>query len=137
MLNDGESPENLIDSINRNHPGVQAVKDLDLVIDVIQNIVGNALKYTERGGCITVMAEKRLAALHFAIEDTGCGIKPEDVPFVFEPFFRGDKSRDPNISGSGLGLSIAKYIVEQHDGQIACESTLGEGTRITLSLSVM
>lgn len=70
------------------------------------------------------------------VADTGCGVKPEDVPFVFEPFFRGDKARSPGISGSGLGLSIAKHIAEQHGGKITCESVWGEGTRVAFSLEL-
>lgn len=115
-------------------PNVLIAVDSMRIEQVIQNIIGNSLKYTEPGGRIAVSVKQMQSALQFAIEDTGCGIRPEDVPFVFEPFFRGEKSRDPNISGSGLGLSIAKYIVEQHDGKITCESVLGEGTRIEFSI---
>ena len=106
------------------------------IAQVVQNIAGNAVKYTAPGGCITVSAEADAGFIHVWIEDTGCGVKPEDLPFVFEPFFRGEKSRDPNVSGSGLGLSIARYIVEQHGGTITCESVLGEGTRISFSVLV-
>ena len=118
-------------------PNVLVAADPMRIEQVVQNIIGNALKYTQRGGRITVSAWKKSSELHFAIEDTGCGIKPEDVPFVFEPFFRGEKSRDPNISGSGLGLSIAKYIVEQHAGNITCESNFGEGTMLEFSIPVL
>ena len=104
---------------------------------VIQNIIGNSIKYTKSGGEINVEVKKEKNALRFIIEDNGCGIHPEDVPLVFEPFFRGEKSRDPNISGSGLGLSIAKYIIEQHGGEIACESVLGEGTKIVFTVSLL
>lgn len=106
------------------------------ITQVVQNIVGNSLKYTQPGGIITVSVGLDQKAMILSIEDTDCGIKPEDVPFVFEPFFRGDKARNPNISGSGLGLSIAKYIVEQHGGMITCESVLGEGTRVALSIAL-
>ena len=118
-------------------PNVLIAVDQMRIKQVIENIIGNALKYTAKGGRITVSIRKKASSLHFIIEDTGCGIKPEDVPLVFEPFFRGEKSRDPNVSGSGLGLSITKYIVEQHGGKIACESNLGEGTRLEFSIPVL
>ena len=127
----------LVLDISGEIPNVLIEVDPMRIEQVIQNIIGNALKYTEKGGSITVSAKKESGALHFIIEDTGCGIKPEDVPFVFEPFFRGEKSRDPNISGSGLGLSIAKYVIVQHGGNISCESIPGEGTRIEFTIPLL
>lgn len=105
------------------------------IAQVFQNIIGNAVKYTASGGRILVTAEAGKDEMRFSIEDSGCGIRPEDAPFIFEPFFRSEKSRNPNVSGSGLGLSIAKYIVERHGGQITCESVAGEGTKIAFSIA--
>ncbi|MDR0294171.1 MAG: HAMP domain-containing histidine kinase [Oscillospiraceae bacterium] len=106
------------------------------IAQVWQNITGNAIKYTEAGGRITVSVEAAREELRVSVEDTGRGIRPEDMPFVFEPFFRGEKSRDPNVSGSGLGLSIARYIVERHGGRITCESVPDEGTKVAFSVVI-
>jgi signal transduction histidine kinase len=115
-------------------PNTLVLIDPARIAQVFENIIGNAVKYTASGGRITVSVDAGKEELLFSIEDTGCGIRPEDVPFVFEPFFRGEKSRNPNTSGSGLGLSIAKYIVEQHGGRITCESVMGEGTKFEFSI---
>ena len=121
-------------NLNGEVPNVILLADPARIAQAMQNIVGNACKYTARGGCITVSVISVEKVLRVSVTDTGQGIPQEDLQLVFEPFFRGEKSRDPNISGSGLGLSIAKYIIERHEGRITCESTVGQGTTIEFSI---
>jgi signal transduction histidine kinase len=122
--------------LNQEIPNILINADPVRLAQVFQNIIGNSLKYTPSGGRITVSVVAVQNELRVSVEDNGSGIRSEDVPFVFEAFFRGEKSRDPNVSGSGLGLSIAKYIVEEHGGKITCESVFGEGTKIVFSIGI-
>jgi PAS domain S-box-containing protein len=94
--------------------------------EVFENLIGNAIKFTEAGGQITVNATRRNEDLLFSIADTGCGIPPESLPHVFEPFWQ-DVSRAGRL-GAGLGLAITKGIVEAHGGRIWVESTVGRGS---------
>ena len=93
---------------------------------MFENLIGNAIKFTEAGGQITVNATRRNEDLLFSIADTGCGIPPESLPHVFEPFWQ-DVSRAGRL-GAGLGLAITKGIVEAHGGRIWVESTVGRGS---------
>jgi two-component system sensor histidine kinase BaeS len=108
---------------------------------VLGNLVGNALRYTPAGGQITLAAMEMAATkndnnVHLIVRDTGAGIAPDDLPRIFDRFYRGDASRGQQASESGLGLAIAKSIVELHGGTIAVESTLGVGTTFTIALAV-
>lgn len=107
--------------------------DADRMIQVLNNLVSNALRYTTAGGEIHLSAEKHNGDLRLKVQDSGAGIAAEDLPFVFERFYRGDRSR--SASGeSGLGLAIARSIVEAHGGRITVESTPGAGTTFTLTI---
>lgn len=90
---------------------------------VIYNLIQNARKYTPDGGKIAFGAEIEDDYLKIFVKDTGYGIDSADMPFIFDKFYRGEKTRNSDKGGSGLGLSICKYIVESHDGQIFVEST--------------
>lgn len=92
------------------------------------NIVDNALQHTPLGGSITMQTGHSQQSVTVAIRDTGAGITPEDLPRIFEPFFRGDKSRALDTGGAGLGLSIAKRIIEVYGGNIRVESQVGGGS---------
>ncbi len=96
---------------------------------VLNNLVSNALQHTPKGGHISVQASPSESEILVEVCDSGEGIAPEDLPYVFERFYRGDKSRNRNTGGAGLGLSIARGIIEAHGGQIAVESEPGDGTR--------
>jgi signal transduction histidine kinase len=101
---------------------------------VLQNLVENALRHTPPGGSIELRAEVEGEAVRVSVRDTGEGISPEDLPHVFERFYRGEKSRTREgfgDGGSGLGLAIAKSLVEAHGGTIWAESEPGKGTRVT------
>jgi two-component system phosphate regulon sensor histidine kinase PhoR len=101
---------------------------------VLNNLVDNALKYTEPGGRVTLRALPCEAGIEFRVEDTGIGIKPEDLPHIFERFYRADKARSREQGGTGLGLSIVKHIVQLHGGSVRAESVFGQGTTIILRL---
>ena len=108
--------------------------DPERMAQVLGNLLSNALRYTPAGGAITLAAEAR-AGVQIHVRDTGTGIPPEGVPHIFERFYRVDPSRQQDGS-SGLGLAIAKSIVEAHGGSIAVESTLGHGSTFTITLPV-
>ena len=100
--------------------------DLQRLEQVLVNLIHNAVKYTRAGGEIVLLAEAGNGSVRFAVRDTGIGIPADDVPRIFERFYRVDKSRTG--SGTGLGLSIAKHIVEAHGGKIWAESIEGRGS---------
>ena len=93
---------------------------------VLVNLIHNAVKFTHPGGEVILFARPGIGAVRFAVQDTGIGIPADDVPRIFERFYRVDKSRTG--SGTGLGLSIAKHVVEAHKGKIWAESTEGQGS---------
>lgn len=95
---------------------------------VLANLVSNALRHTEAGGSVQIRALAAAEGVRVEVHDTGEGINAEDLPHIFEQFYRGEKSRSRDTGGSGLGLAIAKGIVEAHGGTIGAESTLSEGT---------
>ena len=97
--------------------------------------MGNALRHTPQGGSIQLMAESTPEGVRIRVRDTGEGIPPEDLPYIFDRFWRGDKSRQRRSgAGSGLGLAIASQIVGAHGGQITVESQVGDGTTFTMDL---
>jgi len=115
---------------------VQVCGDQDRLKQVLMNLVGNAINYTPQGGSVTLGLGKDGAQSILTIQDTGQGIPEEDLPHVFERFYRGEKSRTRSRDGKGfgLGLSIAYWIVRNHGGRIEVESTEGEGTIFTVWL---
>jgi histidine kinase len=96
--------------------------DEDRLIQVLVNIVGNALKYTPEGGQVEISAKQQDEMLTLAVKDSGIGLSEEHLPLVFTRFYRVDKSRARVSGGSGIGLTIAKSIVEAHGGKIWVES---------------
>jgi two-component system OmpR family sensor kinase/two-component system sensor histidine kinase BaeS len=95
---------------------------------VLANLVSNALRHTPSGGTVHVQALRTRQGVMVEVTDTGEGIRPEDLPHIFERFYRGEKSRSRTTGGAGLGLAIARGIVEAHGGYIGVES-LPESTR--------
>ncbi len=116
-------------------PPVQV--DEDRIGQVLLNLVGNALQYTPAGGQVCVKARRQGAELHISVSDTGVGIAPEHLSLIFTRFYRIDKSRARAGGGSGIGLTIAKHLVEAHGGRIWAESAgPGQGSTFTFSLPV-
>ncbi len=111
--------------------------DRDRLEQVIVNILSNAIKYNTPGGSVTLSAKAEKGSVTLQIKDTGIGIPKEDIPRVFERFYRVDKARSRERGGTGLGLAIAKEIVEFHGGTIAFDSEVGEGTTVTISFPAM
>jgi signal transduction histidine kinase len=101
---------------------------------VLSNLIGNAIKFTPPGGRVDVELEQTPEGAQLAVTDTGAGIAPEELPHVFERFYRGTISEAERGSGSGLGLSIAKSIVDMHEGRITIQSAPGSGTQVVVSL---
>ncbi len=101
---------------------------------VLANLVGNALRHTPAGGTVRVEAMASAEGVQVDVRDTGRGIDAEDLPHIFERFYRGEKSRSRATGGAGLGLAIAKGLVEAHGGQIGVESGPGQGTRFYFTL---
>ncbi|MBY0051703.1 HAMP domain-containing histidine kinase [Brevibacillus agri] len=106
--------------------------DRQRIAQVVANLLANACKHTPPDGTICVTIEKAGGHVKLQVRDNGAGIAPDDLPHVFARFYRGDRSRARERGGAGLGLTIAKGIVEAHGGQIALESSLGKGTTVTV-----
>ena len=103
----------------------------------LRNLVGNAIKYTPENGCITVSLECSVSAVLIRVKDTGYGIPPADLPFIFDRFYRVRQDEVMNIEGSGLGLAIVKSVIEQHGGQISVQSEPGKGSVFSCSLPLI
>lgn len=110
--------------------------DMDRVQQIFTNLLDNALKYTPAGGNVRLEVKKDQNNIHFFITDTGKGISQEDLPHVFERFYRGEKSRDRKTGGIGIGLSIVKALVQAHKGGIQIQSEPQKGTRVKVSLPI-
>jgi signal transduction histidine kinase len=110
--------------------------DLHRISQVLRNLLENAIAHTAKGDTITVTARQQENYLEVAVIDTGEGIPAEDLPNIFERFYRVDKSRARTTGGAGLGLTIAKRLVEAHGGKIEAQSELGKGSRFAFSLPV-
>jgi len=110
--------------------------DWQRVNEVLHNLLKNAVAHTPKGGAINVAAGAKGKWVEVSVSDTGEGIPAEDLPHIFERFYRVDKSRARATGGSGLGLTIAKRLIEAHGGTIAVQSKLGEGSRFSFTLPV-
>jgi signal transduction histidine kinase len=116
---------------------IRAFVDADRMQQVLHNLLENSIRYTDPGGriCVRLAAEPSEASIE--VSDSGIGIPAADLPFVFERFFRSDRARHAYHGGSGLGLSIARWIVEAHKGTIAVASEVGKGTRFTVKVPLV
>lgn len=117
-------------SIEGSVSGIQA--DKDRVTQVITNLLSNAIKYTPPGGHIRVHVKDEGTNGIVVVEDDGIGISQKDLPYIFERFYRTDQSRNRKTGGAGIGLTIAKSIVDAHNGRITAESAEGTGSRFTV-----
>ena len=107
--------------------------DTQAIGRVLNNLIGNALRHTSNRGRVSVWVRRTPQGVEVTVSDTGAGIRAEDLPYIFERFYRGDASRSRNrgTGGAGLGLAIARGIVQAHRGEIKVESQLGKGTQFT------
>jgi signal transduction histidine kinase len=110
------------------------IGDKELLKTAIINVLGNAVKYTQEKGKIMFSVEERGNTLMFEVADTGCGMSQDDLPHIFEKFYRSANPEVTAKTGSGLGLAIAYEIVRLHEGDIEVQSRLGEGSRFTIKM---
>ena len=104
---------------------------------MVDNLLDNAHKYTENPDAeISLIAASHAGRLVIDVKDRGAGISPEDLKLVFEPFFRTDRSRARMTGGLGLGLALARRIVEAHGGKLSIESVVGAGTSARIELPI-
>jgi signal transduction histidine kinase len=108
--------------------------DRDRLAQVLDNLISNALKFTPPGGRVTVRLASDQGAALLAVRDSGLGIPPEEIPRLFDRFYRATNATARAVPGAGLGLTIVRAIVEGHDGVVQVESQLGSGTTVTIRL---
>lgn len=108
------------------------IADRDKLAQVFVNLLSNALKYTSRGGKVELITERFEEFVKVSVIDNGQGIPEKDIPFIFERFYRADKSRNRHTGGAGIGLAIAKSIMDAHHGSIQVKSKLNEGSTFTV-----
>ncbi len=130
IYNDKAKKENILLSYNEPEFMCAVEGDKNRLRQVFINIIDNALKYTEPGGSVEVVAEKSDSAVTISVSDTGAGIAPEDLPKVKQKFFKANKTKH----GSGIGLAVADEIITLHGGTLDIQSELGKGTTVTIIL---
>ena len=113
---------------------LMVIGDRESLVQVIDNLLDNAIKYTPAGGCVRLSARTEADTLAFDVSDTGIGIPSEDLERVFERFYRVDKARSREVGGTGLGLSIVKHLAAAMGGEVSVRSDFGLGTRFTVRL---
>jgi signal transduction histidine kinase len=144
--------DQLVSSIVEQFKPITEIKDINLKESIESNLnfygdqerlhqlfvilLDNAIKFTSGNGTVFISCKKEGNYLKVIVKDTGIGISMKDLPYIFDRFFRGDKSRSRTEGGTGLGLSIAKWIVEAHNGQINVESKQKEGTTFSIKLPI-
>jgi len=118
---------------NMTNPSKELTADYDRLNQVLSNLISNAIRHTPQAGIISLETASTISGVRIAVRDTGQGIPAEDIPFIFDRFWRGDKSRTERTN-SGLGLAIAKQLILAHHGTIEAQSELGEGTTFIIDL---
>lgn len=111
--------------------------DADRLKQLFINLIDNAIKYTPDGGKVSISLSKQNEWARFVVADTGMGIPAQDLPHIFDRFYRVDKARARTLGGSGLGLSIAKWVAQAHGGNIQVESEVGAGTTFIVTLPAL
>lgn len=116
--------------------GESAVVEADqtYLTQLLLNLVENGVKYTPPGGSVTVSVESGRGGAFLRVSDTGLGIAPEDLPHIFDRFYRADRARSRADGGAGLGLAIARWVVQAHGGDVQAASEIGRGTTFTVRL---
>ncbi len=116
--------------------GVEVLADRDRIIQVLINLITNAIKYSPKADKITVTTKKMGSKVEVCIQDFGPGIPKEEQEKIFERFFRSHNKAESNISGLGLGLYISTEIIRRHRGKLWVESTKGKGSKFYFSLPI-
>ena len=151
-LNLAEDPVNVVDIVRETADALKSEREIDLTVSandpvvrgdparlrqVFENIVGNAIKYSPEGGRVRVRILETDETVRVAVEDRGIGVPPSEMRFLFERFTRGSNAKRSKVKGTGLGLYLAKTLVERHGGNIQVQSKLGEGSTFTVVLPRM
>ena len=110
------------------------IADGDRMAQVILNLIDNAVKYTPENGNILISSQEKGSIVQVNVADTGMGIPEEDLPRVFERFYRVDKARSRDLGGTGLGLAIVKHIVQAHYGEVFVASHVGQGSTFSFTI---
>ena len=113
---------------------VRQLHDPLRLAQVLNNLIGNALKFTSRGGRVEVKLNGTADGAEIRVSDTGVGIDPQELPHIFDRFYRGSRGHQERAGGSGLGLSIVRSIMDMHGGKVSVESAVGSGTQVVVSL---
>lgn len=121
-------------SANLEHNIPNILFDPDRIEQVLTNLIDNAIRHTPQGGSVTLLVKSDDFGIKVEVSDSGSGIPEEDLPFVFERFYKADKARTRGRAGTGLGLAIAKNIIDAHRGHISVQSKIGQGTTFTFLL---
>ena len=108
--------------------------DADALRSAVQNIVGNAVKYSPDDASIEVSADAAGSLVRLCVVDRGIGIGPDELPHIFKPFYRGRRAMDAQVRGTGVGLSVVRHVIDAHEGTISVDSRPGEGTMVTVDL---
>lgn len=114
----------------------QVDADIGMIERVLENLIENAMRYTPAGGVVRVQVRTAKQRLQVDVEDTGKGISSQDLPNVFERYYRADRSEEGNIGNAGLGLAISRRMVELHGGQMTVESAVNVGTKFSFDLPI-
>ncbi len=125
-----------IDLVTNISPNISITGDRIRLHQALLNVIENAVKYTPDGGGVRIELDVAEGRARVVVADSGIGIPHDQLPFIYDRFFRVDKARSQNILGTGLGLSIVKWIVDAHDGTIDAMSTEGKGTTIIVTFPV-
>lgn len=128
-------PKQIRVTLERNLP-IKLVGDRVRLRQLFLNLIDNAIKYTPEGGCVKLAVDRQNGMALLRVQDTGIGIPPEEIPKVFDRFYRVDKARSRDLGGTGLGLSIAKWIAELHRGTITVQSEVDRGSTFTVHLPI-
>jgi signal transduction histidine kinase len=118
-------------------PAIELVADYDRLDQVLSNLVANALRFTSPAGKISLRAAANSGMVRITVSDNGTGIPAEDLPYIFDRFWKGARARTRDGTGSGLGLAIARQLIRAHNGTIDVTSQLGQGTTFTIELPLM
>lgn len=129
-----DQSKNIKINISNNVPNLIMTLDKNRLEQVVTNMLDNAEKHIPQVGTIDIRTEIEEEHLILIVEDTGTGIKPKDLPYIFEPFFQGDQPADIKRKGAGLGLAIIEYIITKHNGEIFVYSEEGKGTKFVVKI---
>ena len=123
-------------AVNPPDAAVCVYADISLIQRVLENLVGNALKYTPAGGTVSISVQRLAAAVGVSVADTGPGIPQEALPHIFDRFYKADSREGDGKGSMGLGLAIAKRILELHSSEISVVSKQRQGTRFHFDLPI-